>query len=68
MLLTNSPVVKIETRSLPLPVLTQKIRDSGTDRMPAATSQYNYDEALLTQVQTPPPQGFTQGTHHDLWV
>jgi RHS repeat-associated protein len=27
----------------------------------ATTSQYNYDMGVLTQVQTPPPQGFTQG-------
>lgn len=27
----------------------------------ATTAQYNYDMGVLTQVQTPPPQGFTQG-------
>src|SRR5260370_1651813 len=27
----------------------------------AATSQYDYAMGLVTQVQTPPPQGFTQG-------
>ena len=27
----------------------------------ATASQYNYDMAVMTQVQTPPPQGFTQG-------
>jgi RHS repeat-associated protein len=34
------------------------VSDAGGN---ATTSQYNYDKGVLTQIQTPPPQGFTQG-------